>query len=110
MRRNRNLKSKILTILRDIPATRDSDILLMHEVWKKYYPEKVKKTSTGDFGIYFKDMFNIPREDDCKRIRALIQNEDGKFLPTSWAVAKQRKINEEEWREYLKTHTQEQLL
>lgn len=43
-------------------------------------------------------IMDLPREDNIKRIRAKIQNEEHKYLPTTLEVARQRKISEEEWK------------
>lgn len=58
--------------------------------------------------VELKNIMDLPREDNVKRIRAKIQNEEKKYLPTSLEVAKQRKINEEDWRAWSKN--QEKLL
>jgi hypothetical protein len=105
MRRN-ELKNQILNILREIPETRNSDITLSIELWKRYHPEYIKKNNTGELGIWLKDLYNLPSQDNVKRIRALVQNEEGKFLPTSWEVAKQRKIKEEEWLNYIRDNSE----
>lgn len=89
--------------LEAVPATRDSDILLTTEIWKRYYPSFIKKGKTGEEGIWLKDLNALPREDHVKRYRAKLQNEKYLFLPTSWVVAKQRKINEERWRDAMTT-------
>lgn len=94
----RNLKAHVLAILEAVPESRDSDIRLMLELWQRYYPKYIKKGSTGEAGVWLKDLYELPREDNVKRVRAQIQNVEKRFLPTSWAVAKQRKINEDVWR------------
>jgi hypothetical protein len=99
MKRN-ELKQQILHILRKIPETRDSDITLMIDLWKEFYPSYIKKNSTGDLAIFLPSLYKLPSQDNIKRIRAVIQNEEGILLPTSWIVAKKRKISEIEWREY----------
>lgn len=100
MKRN-ELKRQILHILNKVPSTRDSDITLMIEIWKEFNPSHIKKNNVGELAIFLPSLHVLPREDNIKRIRAVIQNEEGKFLPTSWIVAKKRKINEQEWRDYV---------
>ena len=51
--------------------------------------------------IYLKDLFELPREDNIKRVRAKIQNEEHKFLPTDFKIMKKRKSASKTWREYL---------
>ena len=43
-------------------------------------------------------VMDMPREDNIKRVRAKIQNEEKKYLPTNLEVARQRKIAEEDWK------------
>lgn len=92
------LKQEILFILSEYPESRNSDIRLTNLIWWKFYNSKVFQNETGDYCIRLKDLYSVPREDNVKRIRAKIQNEEQRFLPTEWKVAKQRKINEESWR------------
>lgn len=98
----KNLKNKVLAVLEEYPQTRDSDQYLTLIIWKKYYPSRIFKVSNGSSAILLKDIMEMPREDNIKRVRAIIQNVENKFLPTSLEVAKQRKINEETWREYVR--------
>jgi len=51
--------------------------------------------------IELKNLFDLPREDNIKRIRATIQNYEGRYLPTSWEVAKKRGIEENKWRSFI---------
>jgi hypothetical protein len=92
-----NLKEKVAIVLSEVPETRNSDIALTIEIWKRYYPKYVRRGQYGDPGIYLKDLFELPREDNIKRIRAKY-NSIGLYLPTEWAVAKGRGILENEWR------------
>lgn len=92
------LKRQVLKTLEEVPETRDSDITLMLEIWKRYYPEKLVTGAAGTLAVRLSDLYNLPREDNVKRIRAHFQNDQLKFLPTYLAVAKQRRINEEVWR------------
>lgn len=103
MRLNK-LKAQVETLLREVPATRDSDISLMIEVWRRFYPQFVKTGSTGEAGVWLKDLFSLPREDHIKRIRAHFQNDCGKYLPASLEVVRQRRINEEFWREEMNSN------
>jgi len=86
----KNLKGKIEYCLRNYPETRNSDITLTIKIWQTFY-------GISDF-VSLKDLYNLPREDNVKRIRAKIQNDQKKFLPTILKVAKKRGILEDEWR------------
>lgn len=102
MKRIHKLKEKVLKVLATDPPTRDSDIRLCIAIWERYYPEfLITGSISGDKAVKLRNLFELPREDHVKRIRAQIQNDEGRYLPTSWEVAKQRKINEERWREYI---------
>lgn len=90
------LKKMVHDTLAALPETRNSDVMLTVEIWKRYYPEMLEDNATS---VSFKNLARLPREDHVKRHRAKIQNEKHLFLPTNWIVAKQRKINEERWRE-----------
>ena len=95
------LKTRVLKVLEEQPATRNSDIALTLAIWRKYYDGIIITAPSGVQGVKLEDLFRLPREDNVKRVRAHIQNDLGKFLPTSWEVAKQRKIEEATWRVYM---------
>ena len=97
--RIKNLKAKVLAVLESNPETRNSDIALTIELWRRYYPNTILIGTSGVEGVRLKDLYDLPREDNVKRVRAQIQNVEHLYLPTSWEVAKQRKINEDRLRE-----------
>ena len=84
-------------ILRNMPENRNSDIALTIEIWRKYYPSLIKVGKTGQEGVWLKDIFELPREDNIKRERAKF-NALGKYYPTDWKVAKARGLKEDLWR------------
>jgi len=95
----KTLKSKVKYVLEEYPDTRNSDIFLMIQIWQTYYG--VGKTIDID------DLFELPREDNIKRIRAKF-NSQGKYWPTDIKIAQGRGINEQEWRNRMGyPHTQE---
>ena len=89
------LKKQVEKILQDYPNTRNSDITLMIELWKQYYPQRIREER-----IFLMDLYDLPREDNLKRIRALF-NAKGKYWPTDLKIAVGRGIKEEQWREVL---------
>lgn len=100
----KNLKTKIEYCLKKYPATRNSDITLTNSIWYEFYNNKlVKEDCNGkiDYFVRLKDLYDMPKQDDVKRIRAKIQNKENRYLPTSEKVAKQRRINEHTWRAYM---------
>ena len=96
----RTLKSKVEKILEDIPKTRNSDIELTKQIWKTFFPEKIIDHNGHDV-VALNVLIDLPREDNVKRIRAKVQNEEGKFLPTDEKVAIKRGLNKLKWRKDL---------
>jgi hypothetical protein len=87
------LKRMVESVLQDTPAARDSDITLTIEIWKRFYPQRVYGGT-----VRLTDLYDLPREDNVKRVRAKFQNEDKLYLPTTWEIAKARGIEEDVWR------------
>lgn len=96
------LKKMILAVLKDEPKTRDSDQYLTLKIWVRFYPKRIDLTYPKNPKVGFREIMDLPREDNVKRIRAVIQNDEGRFLPTSEKIAKQRKLNMEKWYQYIK--------
>lgn len=106
--RNKLKKEILITLERYAPA-RDNDLVLMLYIWRDFYPSRTFRDAAGKAYYYALDIKDsLPREDHIKRIRAKIQNEEKKWLPTSWIVAKKRKIAEADWREYIAKEGQPQ--
>ena len=103
----KNLKEQVKRVLIDNPETRNSDITLTIEIWKRFFPEK---TIGGECaGIRFQQLYELPREDNVKRIRAnFCQKGFNWAFPTDWKIAKARGINEDKWKEVLGYHKAEQ--
>lgn len=97
----RKLKSMVYRVLERVEETRDSDITLMIRICEIYYPSKVRHDKSGEAEIFLKDLYELPREDNIKRIRAFFQNEQNLFLPKSEIVRKNRGISEERWKKWL---------
>ena len=96
----RDLDKKVRYILANDEKSRNSDIRLTQLIWWQYYPSYIKEIN-GKYLIDINDLFELPREDNIKRIRAKIQNEEKLYLPTSSLVAKKRGWKEDIWRAYL---------
>jgi len=101
MARRGELKKQVEYCLKTKPATRNSDIELTIAIWKEYYGQRIVLSKSGVELIRLKDLFDLPREDNVKRIRAKF-NELGEYLPTSPEVLKQRGLEEKEWREAMR--------
>ena len=93
----------VASVLREVPATRNSDITLTIEIWKRFFPNRIKDARY----ILIADLYELPREDNVKRARAYFQNTKKVYLPTDWAIAKRRGILEDEWRVALDFPTKE---
>lgn len=74
-------------------SCRDSDIALMICIWIKWY----SVSDLTDGTIHVRRLFDLPREDNIKRVRAVFQNVEAKYLPTSWKVAQKRGFEREAW-------------
>lgn len=102
------LKNMVEECLRNIPETRNSDIVLTIAIWRRYFPQRIRKGASGEEGVWLRDLIDLPREDNVKRVRAKF-NAEGKYYPTDWKVAKARGIKEDDWRTDLgyptKAHT-----
>ena len=94
------LSKKVEYILDKYPETRNSDILLTILIWTIFHRSKLKIIE-NDLCVPVNALYDLPREDNVKRIRAKLQNEENKYLPTHPKVRKQRGIKEEQWRRYL---------
>lgn len=98
------LKKKVYKILRDYPKSRDSDKWLMCKFWTVYYPSRIKRFDSNNKEckpyVFLEDILDFENGDNISRVRQIIQNQDGEFLPNSESVRKQRKINEQKWYEY----------
>lgn len=94
------LEKQIRAVLKADEKSRNSDIRLTQMVWWKFYHYSLTK-SGGKVYIEINKLFDLPREDNIKRIRAKIQNDMHEYLPTDPEVAKKRGWEIDEWREYL---------
>lgn len=94
------LEKQIRAVLALDEQSRNSDIRLTQLIWWKYYRSDIEMVNGKPY-VSMMSMFKLPREDNIKRIRAKIQNDQHQFLPTSAEVAKKRSWNIEEWRTYL---------
>tara|TARA_R100000750_G_scaffold35776_1_gene23027 strand:- start:2488 stop:2895 length:408 start_codon:yes stop_codon:yes gene_type:complete len=97
-----NLKSDIELILKENPETRNSDITLTIEIWKRFYGSFIFTGTSGNKGIWLETLYSLPREDNIKRIRANFCNQGKEWAyPTDIKVALARGIKEQEWRQKL---------
>jgi len=96
------LKDQVRHILENYPKTRNSDIALTIELWKEFYPQNIRViVKTNDLLVRLEDLYHLPNQDNVKRIRAKIQNEEKEYPPTDWKIAENRGWLEEEWKKAL---------
>lgn len=93
----KTLKGQVEYCLRAYPETRNSDITLTIQIWREFYPERMRKLGER-MAVELKDLYDLPREDNVKRARAYFQNDKKLYLPTELSIAKRRGILEDEWR------------
>lgn len=97
-----NLKKEVQYILENYPETRNSDITLMIEVWRKYYPSHIFQGLMSGEGVWLKSLYELPREDNIKRIREKFCEQGYAWAyPTDLKIVRARKIKESEWRRKL---------
>ena len=85
------LKDKVAYCLELEPLTRNDDKILTWKLWHEFYGIGATITA-GQFTKL------LPSQAEIQRLRAVIQNDEKRFLPTSWEVAKGRGWQESEWR------------
>lgn len=97
-----NLTQKVEAVLATEPQSRNSDITLTQEIWKKYHTESlIYHPNTNEPFVKLSHLFDLPREDNIKRIRAKIQNEERRYLPTDPKVFYERARLSNEWKQFL---------
>ena len=96
-RQIKTLKEQVKYVLEHNAETRNSDITLTIEVWKTFQPYLIGFNGQQRY-IALEALYDLPREDNIKRIRAHFQNVKKRFLPTELSVALKRGITEDEWR------------
>lgn len=98
----RDLTKDVESILSKYPQSRDSDQWLTLKIWKEFYPQHLDMTDSVNPKADFATIMKIlPREDNVKRIRATFQNVKKMYPPTSLAVVKRRKQNQDVWRKLI---------
>lgn len=68
---------------------RNSDIALTILIWRRWY-------NVQD-AVAVSRLFDLPREDNVKRVRAVFQNTEHKYLPTDPSILIKRSIEEAYW-------------
>lgn len=76
---------------------RNSDIALTIIIWQRWYNVGTNEDSV----VHLYRLFDLPREDNVKRVRAVFQNTEHKYLPTDVNVLIKRGIEQEYWEDAL---------
>lgn len=97
----KTLRVMVENILASVPETRNSDILLTKTIWVRYFKAEILTGKDGREYINIDSLWQLPREDHIKRIRAKIQNEDRLYLPTEKSVFLQRVKLSKAWKKFL---------
>jgi len=88
-------------MLEAVPNTRNHDGELWAYVCNHFFPDSFR-TIDGERWVRVKDVaYNLPSQDNIKRIRAQFQNDDGLFPPTDPQVVLKRQRNEKEWESHI---------
>ena len=95
------LKGQVEMVLATHEQSRNSDIELTVELWKRFYPTKISRFLDAQEFVKLTDMFDLPHESEIGRIRRKFQNDEHKYFPTVEAVAVQRGILAEVWRKWM---------
>lgn len=93
----KSLKEKVEHCLKEKLETRNSDIELTKEVWKRFYSELLYSWNEDEYFLPLKKLGKLPYQSSIKRVRAKLQSK-GKYLPTNWKIARLRGVSEDEWR------------
>lgn len=93
--------------MRDYLSSRDSDITLMFWIWFNFYHDHLIVGADGQYSIKIKSLYELPREDNIKRVRAYFQNVRKMYPPTLEHIAKKRGMLIDEWRVAMGYPTQE---
>jgi hypothetical protein len=105
LERIKRLDEKVRWTMKMYPSTRNDDTALTLKIIECYLPDHIRFEDWGGTWVTAEAMFRV-REDCVKRIRAKIQNIEGKFLPDDPVVRAQRKLSQQAWETYLAKYSQ----
>lgn len=101
-KRIQNVAEMVEAVLCTVPESRNSDITLTIEVWKSYCSDVLMyHPETNEPYVSLARLFDLPREDHIKRIRAKIQNVERRYLPTKVEILIERAKLSDEWKQFL---------
>ena len=87
------VRAGVITLFKADERCRNDDLWLIFKYWSDIQKVPVY--------IPFDKMKDMAKPETIRRIRALIQNVEGTFLPTDEAIRNKRRISSIKWREWL---------
>ena len=93
MKQLKEYKPRVYGILEKYPETRDCDKVLTAKYIELFHSELLLETSRG-LSLPLINWTKLPPLDTILRNRRVIQNQEGKFLPSDPKIAKMRKQKE----------------
>lgn len=90
----KTLKKIIEICLEENENCRNSDKDLLEQVYRK-----ILTAEYGNDYLDYNRLSKLPPGASIKRIRAMIQNDEGKFIPTSEKTANFRRWDTEKWKD-----------
>ena len=93
----KKITETVVAILEDDPESRNDDRRLTFKVLQQLQGD----SSSNIFVLKLRELYKLPAFTTIARVRAVMQNELSKFLPTSEEVRRKRRIAEETWETYL---------
>lgn len=101
----KTLKKQVEYILETEKETRNSDKLLTIRLWNEFYSDFLARicgyVGTRETYVKLNDILELPTTTSISRLRRQIQNDEHKFVPTTWEIAKHRRMQEDVWRSAL---------
>lgn len=91
-------KHRVREILKKSKTARNSDAILYARYIHRFYPHLVTTDKNGRPAVLLEDFKKLPGAENVRRLRQVIQNDNGEYMPTDKKVIKMRRIKEENWR------------
>jgi len=103
MNQLRTIKQRIEYILNDSEQSRNYDKVLYLSYIQKFHPSCIEwSNKREDFYISFKGYMILPNYATIKRLRAIIQKKEGKFLPTDAKIIRLRRMQQKQMKSFVK--------
>ena len=101
MTKLKHLSTLVERVLAKDERARGDDVYLTLTIIKENMPDKIRvATPTHEYFVSVDALYAV-REDNVKRIRARLQNDEGKYLPADPEIRRKRRIREEQWLAFL---------